>query len=165
MIDVFIRGEAEIVNRLTAFGQGAQNRFRFVGEPAEGAVPLWVTGQLTNAVYRVDRTQGVIVSTADSDRIAIYLGMCREAYLLIGSVLGLTQWRALALNPLLQTEDFLHAEPCTCAFAKQPSFGGYALALENRYICPACCDFFRCVGTELEILTVQRLLASFAPAA
>ncbi len=172
MIEVFVRGNATDVKGLVEFGVEAQERFRFVEKPApdgvaqadmKNRVQLYLTNEITNNPFLVDRTRGVKVATTQSEGISHYLGISREAYLLLCSMLGLTQWRVLALNPLLRPEDFVHVEPATCAFTQQPYIQHYALTLEHRYICPACRDFFRCLGAELEILALQTLLRTSRP--
>lgn len=158
MMDVFVTGDVQAVSELLGASAGVLREFRFTDRPLRGAVPLCLATFLPHGLFRVQRDHGVVVSILESEGIARYLGLPRGAYLLLCSVLGLTQWRALALNPLLEPEDFAHDDPPHCVFATQPTLQHYALSFEKRFICPACRDFFRCLGAEGEILALQDLL-------
>jgi hypothetical protein len=158
VVNVFVQGSASDVAGLLELGGRQQRRFRFTQAPSAGAVRLRLTDRVTDKLYYANGTR-VVLSTHQSAGIALYLGISRAAYLLMTSMIALTQWRVLTLNPLLRAEDFTHREPPTCAFAAQPSIPCHVLALEKRYICPACREFFCCLGAESEILALQQVMA------
>lgn len=158
-IPVFVQGLPDDVLPLLEISRGRQNCFRFMQEPSEGGVPLRLTGQLQKRPYYLSVSGGIILSTVQSGQIACYLGVTRADLFLRNAMIALVQWRAITLNALLRPEDFSHAEPRTCVFAAQPSIGGHTIALEHGYVCPACHDFFSCLGAEPEIDALQHVLA------
>ena len=160
MIDVLVIGDSGIVGKLIGVGNELQAQYRFTREPKPQAVRLVLSSFLTRGLFCVDRARGVTLSTHESEGIAYYLGVQRETYLLMCSLVGLTKWRALALNPLLNPEDFIHREPARCMFARQPTIQHYALAFEKPHICTGCRDFFQYLGVELEILALENLFES-----
>jgi len=91
------------------------------------------------------------VSTDQAKGIALFAGIAIENYVRVCAVLGLTQWRALELNPMLVVEDFVHTEPGDCLFVRRAYKPDYAIALERPVICPGCIEFYRCLGAEREI--------------
>jgi len=109
-------------------------------------------------LFRVDREQGVSVSTYQSDGICVYAGIDRNEYFRLCTLLGKIQWTALRLNPLLVEEDFRHESPSRCLFALQPFKQDYALSVEDPQVCQGCVDFYRCLGVETEILALCALL-------
>ena len=162
MIDVSVQGEAIQAIALRRRSHGLQARFRFVDAPSDGVVPLRFTARAMRRPFRADRGIGVTVTTAHSDGIAHYLGMHPETYLLMCGLLGLTQWRALELNPLLCADDLGHRAPAACVFATHAEPEQYVLAFEHRHICPGCVDFFHWLGADIEVRTVRTALESDA---
>ncbi len=97
--------------------------------------------------------RGVYVTTWQSDGISRYLGISKVEYLLLQTVLGLMQWRVLALNPLIHMNDFVHLEDCHCLFAPRENFADYALLADDPCICGGCRDFYHCLGADSEFLS------------
>lgn len=161
MTDVFVTGDVQAVSELLEASVSIGREFRFADHSFPGAVPLCLATFSPHGLFHVQRDQGVVISTQESQGIAGYLGLPRGTYLLLCSILGLTQWRTLALNPLIEPEDFAHSEPSYCVFAAQPTLQHYALSFEKRYICPTCRDFFHCLGAEGELLALQDLLRAY----
>ncbi|HEO69896.1 MAG TPA: hypothetical protein ENN80_01435 [Candidatus Hydrogenedentes bacterium] len=163
-IPVFVQGNRSDIDDLFS-ARGLQARFWFQGAPLPGAAPLRLVDRPGAALFAVERETGGVVSTIESHGIARYLGLQRGAYLLLCSMLGLTQWRALILNPLLQPEDFAHDTPDVCPFARHACIQDYALTLERGCICRPCFAFFHCLGVEPELLALRDVFAHLQVAA
>ena len=99
------------------------------------------------------------VSTGRGAAIAAKTGLRADGVHLLAALLGLVQWRALQSNPLLVAEDFLHAVPPECLYA-QIGLSCSPSAFMRPGICPACADFYACLGAEQELVALQRLLAA-----
>ncbi len=121
-------------------------------------VPLSLETTPSTLWYDVTHVLGIQVFIDQAEGLCMYAGLSVASFYLLGTLLGLTQWRALMLNPLLVEEDFRHARPSKCLFAVQEEKCGYALVLEKPFICTGCIEFYCCLGAEKEILAVQRLL-------
>jgi hypothetical protein len=159
MISVSVIGPSEEAVALAALGNAAQSRFQFVNQGAGDAPHLVITESESFMPFWVGRRKGVFLSTCQSEGIAQYAGLPKEAYLLVWGLLGLMHWRALTLNPELIWEDFLVEEVAPgCLCAHRGSLQEYALAFDNAYICKGCRDFFLCVGAEPETLALQEAL-------
>jgi hypothetical protein len=122
---------------------------------AGGAIPVYVRGKIPEIrrlpQHAAQAHSGVAVSTWQSEGITRYAGIDRTNYFLLCGALGLLQYRALALNPLLQPDDFLHDSDNGCLFSTRPLKQEYALLLERPHICPGCVQFFDCLGCEPEV--------------
>lgn len=94
----------------------------------------------------------------------MYTGLDNGTFLLLCTLLGTTQWRTLALNPLLIAEDFHHGPPCPCLFSHQSCKEDFALVLEEPEVCRSCLAFYRCLGAERDVATLTGYLNSFRTA-
>ncbi len=140
------------LRRFCRFADQAQSRFRFqLGKT--GGISLLFVADESHELFSVMR-DGITVSSGQSAGISRYAGIEHERFLLICTLLGLTAWRTLSLNPDLILEDLQHPESNACLFAPRAHRQDYAL-LFDRFdqpaICPGCIDFYRCLGVELEI--------------
>jgi len=159
MTEVYVSGSPDDRVGVARLGNRVQSVYRFVESPSRGAVPVSLSATESTVLCRAGRRHGVSVSTWQAEGICLYAQIPREAYLLVCSMLGLLQWRALDLNPLLVWEDLLvHEEPPACLCAHRETVQEYALAFEHPYICRPCREFFRCLGLELEVLAFQDVL-------
>jgi hypothetical protein len=106
-------------------------------------------------------TQDCVTVCADQcEGLCSYANLEQDVFLLLGAILGIIQWRALVLNPLLASQDDLrHSQPSRCLFAEQPSKNEYALVLEDLHICRGCLQFYRCLGAEGDIEALLVLMA------
>lgn len=161
-IRVAIAGIGEYLAGLRELAEKLQSRFEFVDALEGGSVSARIKIQENRRMYSVDRYEGVMVNTWQMNGVCQYTGLSPEAYLLVGIMLGLTQWRVLKLNPLIQSYDLGHSWPDTCLFSRPSLPQEVALMLENPTVCPGCRDFYRCLGAEEEILTVQRVMDHLA---
>lgn len=102
----------------------------------------------------------VTVCADQAEELCHYANMDRDVFLLLGAILGIIQWRALVLNPLLASQDDLrHAQPSRCLFAEQPTKNEFALVLEDLHICRGCLQFYRCLGAEADVEALLVLMA------
>jgi len=120
---------------------------------------LHLTPERLPEPFRVRPDQGVIVSTWDSEAICAYTGIQWDRYVLIASLLALSQWRVLRGNPLLRLEDLRHPAGVRCIFAEQPSVQDFALLLDPPVICPGCVDFYHCLGADTELIALREVVA------
>lgn len=164
-MDVIVSGPAADV-RLLVGCSDRQRRFRFLEAGFPGAVPLRIADTPAERPFWASRTDGVSISTRESEGICGYAEISRESYLAVCAILGLVQWRALMLNELLIEEDFIaHEESPRCLFAARGTIQEYALAFEYPGLCDSCLDFYRCLGAEPEILALQEVLRREATSA
>lgn len=131
-----------------------QKPFHFTQESRHGSIPLRLTEEFSNLPLEVDLLHGVRVHTYQSKGICAYAGISLEQYLLCWSMLGLVQWRALSLNPLLRHEDFLHGQTSKCMYASQLFMEDYALVFDMPHLCNSCLRFYGelCPKSEMESL-------------
>ena len=145
--------------RFVRLANGVQDRFRFSGEEGnEQAVSVRITETPSDDLFGADRHGGVTISAWQSDGICHYLGIQRESYFVVASMLGLTHWITLVRHPMLIAEDLIHESPGRCIFAKARTIQDYCLLLESPHVCNDCLDFYRCLGAELEIEALLRAL-------
>lgn len=159
MIPVFVTGASQNTSGLIQLSQRVQKCFFFTRQPRSEAVRLQVTDSPGNDLFQADRATGVTISTWQSEGISRYAHLPCDAYLLVCSLLGLTQWRALTLNPLLVEEDFIHGTPSTCLFSSRPFKQDYALLFEEPHVCSGCLAFLRCLGAEPEVEALLQALS------
>jgi hypothetical protein len=138
--------------------EGLQQAFLFTTAPQPKSIPLHLGPRTSVHLFEVCRSRGVFVSTYDSHRISSYAGLPHELYLLVLSILGITQWRALTLNTLLQPEDLLHDRPASCLYAQRLFREDYVQALEEPRICPHCRHFYRSLCPEAEVFALEDVL-------
>lgn len=166
MIDVCIRTEILDSQRLARLGGRLQKQFRFTTGPwstphpasPESTVSLYITDRPSHALFLVVKDRGVVVSTWRSVGICHYAHVDPDCYLITCALLGLIQWRALALNPLLRIDDFMHETPSTCLFTPVEVKQEAALLLDDPIICPGCRDFYHCLGVDSELFALYRTL-------
>jgi hypothetical protein len=147
---VHVLGHDPEVQKIPELAARAQTRYDFSLTRSWKALTLQVTGEREDRLFSL-RDSGVVVSAWQSDGIANYARIDRTAYFLLCGALGLLQYRALALNPLLRPDDFLHTCKDGCLFTTRSSKQEYALLMENPHICPGCIQFFDCLGCEPEV--------------
>lgn len=125
---------------------------------------LRITSSHLPAPYIVSREEGVAVSLWQSKGICQYARIQESSYTALCSLLGITQWRVLQSNPLLQPHDFLHPPSSQCLFATPDDFQDFALALENPRVCGGCRDFYHCLGADTELIAVIDTLSAIRSA-
>lgn len=158
MIDVYLTGPEQETARVAVLGNKLQTRFRFSTEPAPATATVRMQ-QSQSDLLRVSREEGVLLSLDQSDDISQYARIPRTLYILSCVTLGLVYWRVLALNPLLVWEDLLVREDPDCLCTARATLQEYALAFERPWVCPACLEFFRCLGVEPETAVLQEMLS------
>ncbi len=164
MIDVLTKGCDSHVSELVGAGAQLQDRFRFVQACGEGRntsrerhldcsnhPQVFITDAQSGAPFRVHKDRGATVSTWAMGGLCHYAHVETKAYLLLCSLLGLLQWRALQLNPLLEEYDFIHRCDCPCLYQAIPHPEDFALLLENPRLCRSCVEFYNCLGVEPEV--------------
>ena len=129
-------------------------------EIAGADAALAIVGTPMRGLFEVSPASGVTISTDQADGIALFAGISTEQYLKGCAIAGLTQWRALDLNPMLVVEDFAHTEPRDCIFVQRPSKAEYALAFESPSICFGCFEFYHCLGADREIAAARSFVRS-----
>ena len=152
-----------------ALAHGIQRRFQFVsaegGHRRESSEPqdvdwvaLYMTDAPTETLFHARVATGVAISTWQSAGICSYAGLSVSSFLLLCTLLGLTQWRALVLNPLLRPEDMIHETRSRCLYARLEAKQDYALLFEDPHICRGCNDFYHCLGADDELVALQTSL-------
>lgn len=169
MIDVSVATNAVNPACFMRVAARVQNRFHFVrgdlpprpNAPVEARtfpIPLYITDAPSTSLFFARYEKGVAISTWQSEGICLYAGIEVDAYLVLCGLLGLTQWRALDLNPLLRIDDFIHEADINCLFTRRKLKQDYALLLEDPTLCRGCHDFYRCLGTDPELLAIQHAI-------
>ena len=165
MIDVIVRAETGDAVNLALTARHLQTRFNFknyaftdIHNSAQPGAALTITNVPLPALFSLDLDQGVTVSTFRSVGISQYLGLEVDTYLLTCSLLGLMQWRVLALNPLLRPEDFLQHESDFCLYSNRSSVQDYIPLLEEPAVCQGCRDFYHCLGADGELHVLDAML-------
>jgi hypothetical protein len=161
MMNVHVSGPTEDALALVRVARLHEVNYAFTNEVAADVAPIHITDNVDGALVCVDRSRGIRVSTYQREGICTYTGLDNGTYLLLCSLLGTTQWRTLALNPLLVAEDFHHGPPCRCLFSHQACKEDFALVLESPEVCPSCLAFYRCLGAEREVDTLTGFLKTF----
>ena len=149
-LPVCVSGAAPEVQRIPEIGSRAQTRYDFRLSRGIRSLSLRITDDHQNGLFSLAEG-GVAVSAWQSEGIARYAGIDRSAYFLLCGALGLLQYRALALNPLLEPDDFRYDNNSDCLFSLRPMKQEYALLLERPQICAGCVQFFDCLGCEPEV--------------
>ncbi len=149
-LSVCVLGGEPEVRWIPELGARAQTRYDFCLSRGLRSLTMHITRDEEPALFSL-RDTGVAVSAWQSEGIARYAGIDRTAYFLLCGALGLLQYRALALNPLLQPDDFLHATDGGCLFSTCHVKQEYALLIERPRVCAGCVQFFDCLGCEPEV--------------
>jgi len=119
---------------------------------------IYLTERAQEMPFLVDYIDEITITTRQSEGICLYTAMNFEDYLFLWSLMGLVQWRTLALNDLMRVEDFQHDTPTTCLFSKPGLFSEIALRLESPHVCEGCFDFYHCLGADLEVLALRQAI-------
>jgi len=120
---------------------------------------LLLTERCLPEPFRVYPDRGVVVSTWESAGVCRYTGLAVDNYLLIASLLALSQWRVLWRNRLLQLDDLHHPKGVRCVFAGPHSVQEFALLLDPPEICRGCVDFYHCLGADSELIALRNVIA------
>lgn len=152
--------EAELLSELNR----RSARFYFVSGRNSGGKRLLVTDSQHQALFRIHPGRHVAVSLWQAEEICAYAGMRVLDYLVVCSLMGLMQNRALELNPTLRPEDFLHESQDACLYGTLEHKSMAALRFERPYLCPGCLQFYACIGLESEALTLMSVLGTLVPA-
>ena len=107
---------------------------------------------------------GVSISTSQCADISAYAGLPRRVYLMTLAMLGLVQWRALQLNPLMLPEDFFHGDSCNCLFQRRIFLEEYALVFEHPFTCAPCRNFYSALCPADEMRALERVVGYAAKA-
>ncbi len=160
MVTVLLEADSSDTRVLRAAAASLRHYVSFLEVPGQEVhdVVLAMDDSPAPALFRMDRRRGVVVSTWQSEGICLYAGIERGDYLLLCTLLGLTQWQALDINPILVAEDFEHPAPSRCLFSTLPVKQDYALLFEEPHVCPTCLQFYRCLGAEMSVMALQQAL-------
>ena len=141
-----------------------QSWFRFVGrtpEPtrdglsgSESRPCVLLTDEEIVAPFVVSRKGPILISTWQAKPIARYAGIDTTEYWVICAMMGLVQWRTLALNSLLIPEDFIHEPTIECLYGAHDQKSEFGLLLERGGLCRGCRDFYHCLGADRELLAL-----------
>ena len=171
MIDVLTTGSDSHFRALAGAGARLQQRFRFTQATGEANYyagrpyldcsnhpQLCLAESRSYAPFYVCKDRGAVVSTWAMDGLCRYAGVEAGAYMLLCSLLGLTQWRALQLNPLLEEYDFLHRTDGACLYRAIGQPEDFALLLDEPRLCGNCAAFYNCLGVEPEIEALDAII-------
>ena len=172
MFEICVTAAGEDVAQLPSVASGLRRFFRDVTvsqapnpQPTRhlehSPVPLFVTSRcLAQGPYDVDIERGVTVSTWNIEGICRYARIEPCTYLLLCSLLGISQWHVLKTNPLLRLEDLRHPPAAHCLYAKSQCIKDYILILEDPTVCRGCVEFYHCLGADLEVIALNETLNS-----
>ncbi len=163
MIDVCLTASTHDIIKLSSIVKRLQQHLDLRPLP-ESAAPhaaarLHITDRRLRGPYGVDPDEGVSVSTWDSRGICRYAGIDERTYLLLCSLVGLSQWRVLATNELLRPDDLRHPPGVRCLFATPEMLQDYALILEEPRVCGGCVHFYHSLGADPELISLQEVVA------
>ena len=160
MIRVYVNGITEDRRALVAYANGHQNVYQFTCEPSADFEVVLSAVQHTQ-MFHIPNRDKVFVSMWNVEGICLYAQIRKMDYFLLCSLLGLTQLRALTSCTLIP-EDFLHSEPKECLFAQHATRPDTAVKLLEPWICPGCLAFYRCLGVEQELETLEQVVQRLA---
>ena len=164
MFKVLVQGSSERVKALREAARYAQRWIDFGDDgfdEEEGQSIMCIRLMdvpLDKEPFLADRRFGVRITTRHAKEISRYADIPEELYLLLCSLLGLTQWRALQENPDLEPEDFLHRTDGNCLFARRGDGKLFPCLLERPHICGGCLSFYHALGADSELLALQETL-------
>ena len=158
-VPVWLHGELADVEPVARLAAEVQHAYQFETISAPNAVPVLFERRAAGAPVRLEPGEGLHVSTWQSEGICAYTGLSRDAYLLLFTIIGLTQWQALRRNPALLPEDLINTEYGNCLFARPLFIEEYALLLEYPRICGYCHAFYASLCTEPEIEALEAAVA------
>jgi hypothetical protein len=158
MINVWMCGPPldalEIVRKATLI-QGA---YVFSSVRHWGAIPVRIDERESAAAYHVERVRGIRLAAGHAEKAADYAGFDLHGYYLGLAMLGLIQWRALTLNPMLQPTDLGHPEGTRCLFDRPLLPEEFALHLDHPHICPACQEFYGRLCPQEEMRALNKVI-------
>lgn len=141
MLRVEVRGGVDDVSALLQYAPGQQQGYVFGRAPEADAV-LRLVAREGPAPFGVSVDGTVVVCTWQSAGFSRYAGLQRGEYLLLLSLLGLTQWHALQRNPDLIPEDLVADAACGCLFERRPLLEDFAVLMDAPHICAGCQRFY-----------------------
>lgn len=161
MIDVCLAASTRGQHNSENIARRLKERFSAVARPLDhGCAPRFLlTERRLPEPFRVYPDRGVVVSTWDSAKVCQYTGIAIDNYLLIASLLALSQWRVLSRNRLLQLDDLHHPNGVRCVFAGPHSVQEFALLLDPPVICRGCVGFYHCLGADPELIALRNVIA------
>ncbi len=161
MIDVSFSASSAGIPHLDDIARGLERHLRFAPRHSGAdAACLHLTSRRLPGPFVVNPQRGVVVSTWESGGVCGYTGIGLDDYLLIASLLALTQWRVLRGNPLLRIEDLRHPPEVHCLFAGPHSVQDFALLLDPPIACGGCADFYHCLGADSELIALRQVIAN-----
>lgn len=164
MVPIWAKTDSGEGAAVAAWGNGVQHVYHFGTRADPGAVPVRFVAADRAAPFQASRGSGVVVTTWQSAPISVYAGIPRAAYMGVLSLLGVAQYRALALNPLLHEEDLLRETPCGCLFARRLLIEEYALLFESPHLCSPCRRFYQELLPRDELRALLQAIAMAGPA-
>lgn len=134
-----------------------ENEIEFsIESPSHLTAHLCLVHEVKHAPFRVLTPEHIILSTAEAESICQYLGSSLEQYMELCVALALVQQQALLRNPMLKSEDLFHAEDTDCLFNRSIGVSNFAIHLEHMTVCKGCREFYHCLGSEREMLYLQK---------
>ena len=162
MISVLLTGDDIEIANLCRIANGLQNYYNFKPHSDAAIHPLCVSVNITtlslDRLAKVSLEEGIQLTTAHSEGICTYANLPLTHYLLVCAFMGLIQWRALDLNPLIKREDFLTEEHSDCLYTPRDTMQEYSLNIEQLRLCPGCAEFYHWLGTDSELVMLYRLI-------
>ena len=155
--NISVAGPSGLAGEVIALGNRLQQAFRFLHVPA-GQTPMLRIAERERAALFTANRGGVVVTAWRAEGVTRYLGVPAPAYVLVASVLGLIQWRALTLNDALEPADLAHECPHECLFARQLLLEEYALRFEDPQVCLSCIAFYSFLIPRREITALRDIL-------
>jgi hypothetical protein len=127
-----------------------------IESPGNLTAHLCLVNEVKHAPFRVLTPEHIILSTAEAESICQYLGTNLEQYMELCVALALVQQQALLRNPMLKSEDLLHAKDVHCLFNRSIGVSNFATHLEHMSVCKGCRDFYHCLGNDRELEYLQK---------
>lgn len=157
MVQVEVQGTSEDTAALLQCTPGPQHKYEFGTKPNADIV-LRLVSREGPAPYGVSADGSVVVCTWQSAGFSRYAGLGRGQYLLLLSLLGLTQWHALRRNPGLIPEDLVAHAACGCIFERRPLLEDFAVLLDVPHVCKGCKSFYEQLCSKEAWLALEQTL-------
>lgn len=139
--------------------------YRFVAAAQQPGIVLEVVERALPAPWVAKAGGRVLLTEKLVETFAAYARVPIFKYLQLVAVCGVAQGRTLACNPLLRPEDFLHADPGHCIFARRYLLDDFFSAIESPTLCQGCRTFYRPLLPEAEFGTLHGVVEGFARSA
>ena len=159
MIPVYVYGNEEDQQSFLEVANWAQQAFCFSGEAREGMITVYFSCRIVGPVLYVNAEQGINIATRQAREICQYVGITREWYLTTFTMLGLIQWRAVTLNPLLRPEDLQQDCDRKCLFSRRIQPEEYVELFEDPQICRKCYRFYGQLCPEKDLQSLKDVVA------